>query len=116
MAKRRASTFEDALKAVTSTTSNVKKQTSNTANRAELVVEAPTDNAPEPKTRRKWDENKCSLYLPHPAVYKALLDLQHAESNVRRKKLNDYFLEGIDRVFADRGLPSIEELIKKAGE
>lgn len=115
MAKRPASTFENALKAVTSTTSNAKKQTGAT-NRAELAVEASAENTPETKARRKWDENKCSLYLPHPAVYKALLDLQHAESNVRRKKLNDYFLEGIDRVFADRGLPSIEELIKKAGE
>lgn len=108
MAKKRGSTFENALKAVTTGKTAVKSEG------ADSVAPLRTD-APQPKARRKWDENKCSLYLPHPAIYKALLDLQHAESTTRRKKLNDYFLEGIDRVFADRGLPSIEELIKKAG-
>lgn len=117
MAKKPGNTFETALKAATTGTA-AKRQTGGTGQAAAPAVDATQNEAPEAKARRKWDENKCSLYLPHPVVYKALLDLQHAERGIgtKKKKLNDYFLEGIDRVFADRGLPSIEELIKKAEE
>lgn len=83
---------------------------------------APAATSPPPvsegRVKKGWEENKCSLYLPHPAVYQALLDLAHEDSKQigRRKKLNDLFLEGIELLLKKRGLPSIDELIVKAGE
>lgn len=55
---------------------------------------------------------RFGVYVP-PSAMKALYDLAHEESGVKRKKVNDYFLEGIDRVFAERGLPSIAQLTEQ---
>lgn len=110
MARKPENTFADALKAAKGAADGAKKEVGRAASQAD----AAQSDAPDAKPKRKTADNKHSLYLPHQAVYKALLDLQHAETKDRRPSLNDYFLEGIDRVFADRGLPSIAELIKKA--
>lgn len=58
---------------------------------------------------------RTSVYIPL-AAYKKLNELALAESQGARKRLNDYFVEGIDAVFAKRNLPSIAELIGKDEE
>jgi len=64
----------------------------------------------QPRTRRAGIKQQTA-YLPHP-VYEQLRTLAFEE----RRKMHDYILEGLDRVFRDRGLPSIAELIGKHGE
>ena len=49
-----------------------------------------------------------TAYLP-PQVHEQLRHLAHEE----RVKMHDLLLEGLDLVFKERGLPSIEELKKK---
>lgn len=50
-----------------------------------------------------------TAYLPEP-VYEQLRRLSFEE----RRKMHTYILEGLDRVFSDRGLPSIKEITKGA--
>jgi hypothetical protein len=52
-----------------------------------------------------------TLYLPLP-VFDQLRDLffEEQRGQVKRRRMHDYFLEGIDLLFKDRGLKSIEEL------
>ena len=52
-----------------------------------------------------------TLYLPLP-VFDQLRDLLFEEQRgqVKRRRMHDYFLEGIDLLFKNRGLKSIEEL------
>jgi hypothetical protein len=49
-----------------------------------------------------------TAYLPEP-VYEQLRRLAFEE----RRKMHDYIMEGLDRVFRDRGLASITELTGK---
>lgn len=49
-----------------------------------------------------------TAYLPID-IYEQLRKLAFEE----RKKMHDYLLEGLDLVFKDRGLPSIQELKRK---
>lgn len=49
-----------------------------------------------------------TAYLPEP-VYEQLRRLAFEE----RRKMHDYIMEGLDRVFRDRGLASIEELTER---
>lgn len=58
----------------------------------------------------KPDRTSTTVYLP-PEVKRQLEELWFAER--RSKSQNDLFLEGIDRVFKNRGLPSIKELVKE---
>ena len=55
-----------------------------------------------------------TLYLPLP-VFDQLRDLffEEQRGQVKRRRMHDYFLEGINLLFKDRGLKSIEELIGK---
>jgi hypothetical protein len=64
----------------------------------------------QPRTRRVGIKQQTA-YLPHP-VYEQLRKLAFEE----RRKMHDYILEGLDRVFRDRGLPAIAELTGKRGE
>lgn len=52
-----------------------------------------------------------TLYLPLP-VFDQLRDLffEEQRGQVKRRRMHDYFLEGIDLLFKNRGLKSIEEL------
>jgi hypothetical protein len=50
-----------------------------------------------------------TAYLKSP-VYDQLRKLAFEE----RQKMHDYIIEGLDRVFRARGLPSIDELEKKS--
>lgn len=49
-----------------------------------------------------------TAYLPEP-VYEQLRKLAFEE----RQRMHHYILEGLDRVFRDRGLASVEELTGK---
>jgi hypothetical protein len=51
---------------------------------------------------------KQTAYLKQP-VYEQLRRLAFDE----RHKMHDYLIEGLDRVFRDRGLPSVAELEKE---
>jgi hypothetical protein len=55
-----------------------------------------------------------TLYLPLP-VFDQLRELffEEQRGQVKRRRMHDYFLEGIDLLFKDRGLKSIEELTGK---
>ena len=66
------------------------------------------DPAPE-KPRRPYEERhtKQSFYMTEP-VYEQLRRLAFDE----KRKMQHYLREGLDRVFRDRGLPSIAELEK----
>ena len=68
------------------------------------VPESPPQHA---RTRRAGIKQQTA-YLPH-TVYEQLRKLAFEE----RRKMHDYILEGLDRVFHDRGLPSIVELTGK---
>ncbi|MGA9996702.1 MAG: hypothetical protein WBP93_14890 [Pyrinomonadaceae bacterium] len=52
-----------------------------------------------------------TLYLPLP-VFDQLRDLffEEQRGQVKWRRMHDYFLEGIDLLFRDRGLKSVEEL------
>lgn len=58
------------------------------------------------KTKAKKDIQQTTVYAPTP-VYEQWRELAFTE----RKKMHDYLLEGLDRVFKDRGLKSIKELM-----
>jgi hypothetical protein len=55
-----------------------------------------------------------TLYLPLP-VFDQLQELffEEQRGRVKRRRMHDYFLEGIDLLFKDRGLRSIKELTGK---
>jgi hypothetical protein len=65
-------------------------------------VEKPAKN----KANAKKDIAKTTVYVPQ-AVFEQWRELAFTE----RKKMHDYLLEGLDRVFQDRGLKSIKSLI-----
>lgn len=68
------------------------------------------DTLPEEEVRKRPRVIQQTLYLP-PEVHEQLRRLAFEE----RRKMHDYLLEGLDQVFADRGLQSIAELRKKKG-
>jgi hypothetical protein len=70
---------------------------------------APSDEANAPAT--KDEIVRQTLYLPLP-VLDQLRDLfsEEQRGQVKRRRMHDYFLEGIDLLFKNRGLKSIEEL------
>jgi len=67
-----------------------------------------TETPPQQTSLRRPGIKQQTAYLPEP-VYEQLRKLAFEE----RHKMHDYILEGLDRVFRDRGLPSIEELTGK---
>lgn len=60
------------------------------------------------KIREKEEPAKTTVYAPK-VVFEQWRELAFTE----RKKMHDYLLEGLDRVFKDRGLKSIAELTGK---
>ncbi len=83
-----------------------RKRTSLDALLREEVPPAPAA-APraEERPRRRPHVRQQTVYLPLP-VYEQLRRLAFEE----RVKMHALLMEGLDRVFADRGLPSIAEL------
>jgi hypothetical protein len=57
--------------------------------------------------RKRPGITQQTAYLPDP-VYEQLRRLGFEE----KRKMHTYLLEGLDRVFADRGLPAIKDLVK----
>jgi hypothetical protein len=60
------------------------------------------------RSTRRPGIRQQTAYLPNP-VYEQLRKLAFEE----RQRMHHYLLEGLDRVFRDRGLPSVEELTGK---
>jgi hypothetical protein len=75
-----------------------KPETKSTANK-------PNGRLSADKAKSKSEIVKQTVYLP-PAVYEQLRQLAFEE----RKKMHDYLVEGLDRVFKDRGLKPYLEL------
>jgi hypothetical protein len=82
------------------------------AAKSETVVDfeekkaAPVAEKPaKAKASGKGEIAKTTVYVPLP-VYEQWRELAFTE----RKKMHDYLIEGLDRVFQNRGLKSIEEL------
>ncbi len=73
--------------------------------REELPPAPPAPAREEARPRRRPHVRQQTVYLPLP-VYEQLRRLAFEE----RVKMHTLLMEGLDRVFADRGLPSIAEL------
>jgi hypothetical protein len=71
---------------------------------APAVADAPLPHS----SGRRPGIKQQTAYLPE-AVYEQLRKLAFDE----RRRIHSYLMEGLDRVFRDRGLPSVEELTGK---
>ncbi len=72
----------------------------------QLDVPSPATSPPPRETpRRRPKVRQQTVYLPIP-VYEQLRRLAFEE----RVKMHSLLMEGLDRVFRDRGLPAIAEL------
>ena len=69
----------------------------------------PAPAAEPPRAGRRPGVRQQTVYLPIP-VYEQLRRLAFEE----RVKMHSLLMEGLDRVFRDRGLPSIAELRARA--
>ena len=67
------------------------------------LASAPQERPPGQRAHVK----QLTLYLPHP-IYKQLRELAFHEE----KRMHNLLMEGLDRVFADRGALSIEQLTR----
>lgn len=77
----------------------------NSASASASPIEKPQQKA---VTKEKEEIVKTTVYAPR-SVFEQWRELAFTE----RKKMHDYLLEGLERVFADRGLKSIDELTGK---
>jgi hypothetical protein len=91
-----------------------KKRTSLDSILSRSVTETRAEPPPAPAEARPPVPGKNptirhqTAYLPQP-VHEQLRHLAFTE----RAKMHDYLLEGLDLVFRKRGLPGIDELLKK---
>jgi hypothetical protein len=84
------------------------------ASQSSLPSRTPVDAAtaiPATLTRGASQRKQLAVHLDHP-VYQQLRTLAFEEET----KMHPLLLEGLDRVFADRGLPSIAELLERHSE
>lgn len=102
MATKKKRTGLDALGLGAQTSASVENFEENRAAQREVP---PVESAPKKKVKAKKDIQHTTVYVPK-AVYEQWRELAFTE----RKKMHDYLLEGLDRVFQNRGLKSIEEL------
>jgi len=90
-------------------------QSTKRPNLADLEVRGEADSVGVvvPETPREKAMPK-TIYL-HPAVLEQLeiLCLQERPKRGMRKKFNTLVLEALDLLFKDRGLPSMEEMIRE---
>lgn len=73
----------------------------------EKPVQNPPIAAEERPVGQRAHVKQLTLYLPHP-IYKQLRELAFHEE----KRMHSLLMEGLDRVFADRGGPSIDQLTR----
>ena len=101
MVNKKKRTGLDALGLSAETSLQVEK-----ANETELLKETEKLEKPE-KSKLKSEKNiaKTTVYVPQ-AVYEQWRKLAFTE----RKKMHDYLLEGLNMVFQNRGLKSVEDL------
>jgi hypothetical protein len=71
--------------------------------------EPPARAAPEAPAARRPRVKQQTVYLPLP-VYEQLRRLAFEE----RCRMHQLLMEGLDRVFRDRGLPDRDELARRA--
>ncbi len=80
------------------------------------ITEEPARTSTTAKTESRDDSGgglrahvkQLTVYLPHP-VYRQLRELAFHEE----RRMHSLLLEGLDRVFADRGVRSTEELTRE---
>lgn len=82
------------------------------ADDGEPAAKPPPEAVPAPEQTRSSGGQRAhvkqlTLYLPHP-IYKQLRELAFHEE----KRMHSLLMEGLGRVFADRGTPSIEQLTR----
>ena len=78
------------------------------------IIEAPDPVAPQTGVETSGEGQRAhvkqlTLYLPHP-VYRQLRELAFHEE----KRMHSLLMEGLDRVFADRGARPIQQLTRKS--
>lgn len=83
-------------------------ETSEVSSKVENIVEKSAKVKKEVETPKENKIVKQTVYLPNQ-VYEQLRLLAFEE----RKKMHDYLVEGLDRVFKNRGLKSFSELNKQ---
>ena len=71
-------------------------------------IASPIEKSVKEAKKAKEEIAKTTIYAPK-VVFEQWRELAFTE----RKKMHDYLLEGLDRVFADRGLKSIADLMGK---
>ena len=80
--------------------------------RGKVVAQGPTEDGPaQDQPRKRAGEPKRPNVKQHTAYlslpgHEQLRKLAFEEN----RKIHDYFIEGLDRVFADRGLPALKDL------
>ena len=115
MATRKKRTSLDALISPADTGAARRSQASPARKSGKVKAEKKTAASADVGEAAGKDEiARQSLYLPLP-VLDQLRDLLFEEQRgqVKRRRMHDYFLEGIDLLFRDRGLKSIDELTGK---
>lgn len=71
-------------------------------------IASPIEKSVKETKKSKDDIAKTTVYVPK-AVFEQWRELAFTE----RKKMHDYLIEGLERVFEDRGLKSFDELGKE---
>lgn len=73
----------------------------------EVPTASPVDTRPQqrPAGSKRHSVKQHTAYLPL-AVHEQLRKLAFEEN----RKMHDYLMEGLDRVFTDRGLPAIKDV------
>ena len=74
---------------------------------SELTAQIATDGREERSGGQRAHVKQLTLYLPHP-VYRQLRQLAFHEE----KRMHSLLMEGLDRLFADRGEQSIDQLTR----
>lgn len=84
--------------------------------RARAAKKRPAPRGAEEARAAKDEIVRQTLYLPLP-VFDQLRDLffEEQRGQVKRRRMHDYFLEGIDLLFKNRGLKSVGELTGRRG-
>ncbi len=72
-----------------------------------VAPDAQTPAVPEERGSQRAHVKQLTLYLPHP-VYRKLRELAFHED----KRMHSLLMEGLDRLFADRGVAPIEQLTR----
>jgi hypothetical protein len=113
MATKRKRTSLDALIAPAGATNRPEATPARKSSKTKAGKGGEEPNVAE-RTGGKSEIVRQTLYLPLP-VFDQLRDLLFEEQRgqVKRRRMHDYFIEGINLLFKDRGLKSVEELMKE---